>query len=84
MADRLRRLTVPTLVVHGELDPRPVRFAARIAELVPGAELVVMPDVGHFPRFEAPESFAKTLRGFLGRLYSSATTAERAGHDREE
>jgi proline iminopeptidase len=84
MADRLRRLTVPTLVVHGELDPRPVRFAARVAELVPGAELVVMPDVGHFPRFEAPESFAKTLRGFLGRLYSSATTAERAGHDREE
>jgi proline iminopeptidase len=68
LAERLGRLAVPTLVVHGALDPRPARFAARVAELIPGAELVVMPNVGHFPRFEAPEVFTEVLRGFLGRL----------------
>jgi len=70
LPDRLRRLNVPTLVIHGALDPRPARFAARVAELIPGAELVIMAGVGHFPRFEAPEPFAKALRGFLARLYS--------------
>lgn len=68
LAARLPSLDVPTLVIHGELDPRPARFAARIAELIPGAELLVMPRVGHFPRFEAPDAFAAALRAFLGRL----------------
>lgn len=68
LPDRLRRLDAPTLVIHGERDPRPIRFAARVAELIPNAELVAMPNVGHFPRFEAPEVFTAALRTFLGRL----------------
>ena len=32
------------------------------------AELLVLPNVGHFPRFEAPETFGAALRSFLGRL----------------
>jgi proline iminopeptidase len=67
-ADRLRTLDVPALVIHGELDPRPARFAAQVAELIPDAELLLMPSVGHFPRFEAPEPFTAALRGFLARL----------------
>jgi pimeloyl-ACP methyl ester carboxylesterase len=70
LSDRLRRLEVPTLVIHGQVDPRPARFAARVAELIEGAELVVLPNVGHFPRFEAPVPFAKALRRFLAGLYS--------------
>jgi proline iminopeptidase len=70
LAERLRRLKTPTLVVHGRADPRPARFAARVAELIEGAELLLLPNVGHFPRFEAPEPFAKALRGFLLGLYS--------------
>jgi proline iminopeptidase len=68
LPDRLRRLEVPTLVVHGERDPRPIRFAVQLAELLPNAELYAMPNVGHFPRFEAPGPFTAVLRGFLGRL----------------
>jgi pimeloyl-ACP methyl ester carboxylesterase len=47
-ADALRNLTVPTLVVHGLddtlIDPSGGR---RTAELVPGARLLLVPDMGH-------------------------------------
>jgi proline iminopeptidase len=69
-AARLRELHLPTLVIHGELDPRPARFARQMAELIPGAELLLMPKVGHFPRFEAPEPFTAALRGFLSGISS--------------
>jgi proline iminopeptidase len=65
---RLAGLGVPALVIHGAVDPRPARFAAGVAALIPGAELVVMPNVGHFPRFEAPRQFNELVRGFLARL----------------
>ncbi len=47
-ADALRKLTVPTLVIHGLddtlIDPSGGR---RTAELVPGAGLLLVPDMGH-------------------------------------
>ncbi|MFG2430773.1 alpha/beta hydrolase [Streptomyces sp. NPDC048590] len=47
-ADALRGLRVPTLVIHGLddtlIDPS---GGKRTAELVPGAELVLIPDMGH-------------------------------------
>lgn len=47
-ADALRELKVPTLVIHGLddtlIDPSGGR---RTAELVPGAELLLIPDMGH-------------------------------------
>nr|WP_145492649.1 MULTISPECIES: alpha/beta hydrolase [Streptomyces] len=47
-ADALRALRVPTLVIHGLddtlIDPSGGR---RTAELVPGAELLLLPDMGH-------------------------------------
>jgi proline iminopeptidase len=73
LPERLASLSVPALVIHGALDPRPARFAARVAELIPGADLVVMPNVGHFPRFEAPRQFNKLVRGFLARVDLSSS-----------
>jgi pimeloyl-ACP methyl ester carboxylesterase len=44
----LRRLDVPTLVVHGEADPLvPVENGRRTAAAIPGARLLVLPDMGH-------------------------------------
>ncbi|MFD5011999.1 alpha/beta fold hydrolase [Streptomyces chartreusis] len=56
-ADALRELRVPTLVIHGLddalIDPSGGR---RTAELVPGARLLLVPDVGHDrPRALWPE-----------------------------
>jgi pimeloyl-ACP methyl ester carboxylesterase len=44
----LRRLDVPTVVVHGKVDPLvPFRAGAATAKAVPGAELVAIPGMGH-------------------------------------
>lgn len=46
--DQLARLDIPTLVVHGGDDPvMPVAGSERLAELIPGSRLVVIPGMGH-------------------------------------
>ncbi len=69
--DRLPELAsirVPTLVLVGEED-RPFRKPSeRMAEAIPGAELVVIPDGGHSPQFEATELWWKALADFLARV----------------
>jgi pimeloyl-ACP methyl ester carboxylesterase len=54
----LRRLRVPTVVVHGKADPLvPFRAGVATARAIPGAELVAFPGMGHdlppalWPRF---------------------------------
>lgn len=45
---RLQQLDVPTLVIHGAVDPMlRVEAGAATAAAIPGAELLVLPDVGH-------------------------------------
>jgi 3-oxoadipate enol-lactonase len=52
--DRLRRLDVPTTVVHGDQDPlMPVGNGMRLSRLIPGAEYVELEGVGHLPPYEA-------------------------------
>jgi pimeloyl-ACP methyl ester carboxylesterase len=47
-ADGLRNLSVPTLVVHGDVDPLVTPSGGqRTAELVPGAELLMLEGMGH-------------------------------------
>lgn len=47
-SDDLRQLDVPTLVVHGDADPLVTPSGGqRTAEVVPGAELLVMEGMGH-------------------------------------
>ncbi len=41
-------LRVPTLVIHGEADPIfPVEHGRRLAELIPSAKTLLLPDAGH-------------------------------------
>ena len=59
---KLRTLTVPTLVLHGDADPVGRPSAARaIARQVPHARLVILPGVGH----ELPRPLWPTLVGHL-------------------
>ena len=64
----LPRISVPTLVVVGEEDAPFRKPSKRMADAIPGAELVVLPDSGHSPQFESPELWWKALTGFLDRL----------------
>jgi pimeloyl-ACP methyl ester carboxylesterase len=66
--DELPRIGVPTLVLVGEEDQPFRKPSARMAEAIPGAELVVIPDGGHAPQFESPELWWKALSDFLARV----------------
>jgi proline iminopeptidase len=63
----LRRLAVPTLVIHGENDFVPVDVAAHVAEAIPGARLVVLRQCGHFAYLEAPEAVLQHVRELFAR-----------------
>jgi len=65
---RLGEVTVPTRVIWGEHDGWIEPAAGRrLAELVPGAELVTIPDAGHFLTEDDPAATAEALREFLVR-----------------
>lgn len=67
--DLLRSLTVPLLVVHGELDRVVLPAAsARHVELVPAARRSSYAGVGHAPFREDAVRFNRELREFVGGL----------------
>jgi pimeloyl-ACP methyl ester carboxylesterase len=63
---QLTRLTMPALVVWGARDPYiPVRFARAYAEALPNSELLELPDAGHWPWLDRPDTIDR-VAGFLG------------------
>jgi pimeloyl-ACP methyl ester carboxylesterase len=64
----LRGLTLPTLVMVGELDLPFLEASSAMAEAIPGARLEVIAGAGHSPQFEAPERWTEVLEGFLAGL----------------
>ena len=63
--DVLPRIDVPTLLVYGEHDIRaPLSVAERLRTAIRGAELVVLPGVGHVCNVEAPDEFNAAVREF--------------------
>jgi pimeloyl-ACP methyl ester carboxylesterase len=65
----LRKLKVPTVVIHGEADPLvPVRAGRATARAIPGAELITIPGMGH----DMPEPLWPTF------VEAIAKNAERA------
>jgi len=66
LRDVLPRISVPTLLVHGELDQRaPLTVATGLHASIPMSKLVVLPYVGHMCNAEAPEEFNEQVREFI-------------------
>jgi pimeloyl-ACP methyl ester carboxylesterase len=64
--ETLAAVTVPTLVVVGEEDTlSPLADAQAMADAVPGATLVTIPESGHLTSVEAPEEFNAAVAEFL-------------------
>jgi len=62
----IEQIRVPTLIMTGEEDRVfSVALARETARRIPGAELVTMPGVGHFPNLEQPERFNEIVLSFL-------------------
>lgn len=63
---QIRTIDRPTLVATGTADVNaPPTAAEQIARAISGSSLHLMPDLGHFPPFEAPHAFNSLLRAFL-------------------
>ena len=54
-----------TLVIHGELDNPPLGGSEEWATGIPGARLLVIKGVGHWPHYEKPERTLGAIRAFL-------------------
>jgi pimeloyl-ACP methyl ester carboxylesterase len=65
LAKWLHRIDIPTLLLWGENDGLvPPRFGHAYRELIPNAELVVIPRAGHAPFEEQPDAFLDAFGTF--------------------
>lgn len=65
----LATVSVPTLIIAGEEDAMtPAQEAQRMAEAIPGSQLVTIPSAGHLSNLEQPEAFNTALTAFLASL----------------
>lgn len=62
----LQRLKIPTMVMCGAHDGlTPPKRHETMASLIPGAELVILPDAGHLPTVEVPQQVNIGMRAWL-------------------
>ena len=65
LAEQVKALDVPTLIVDGMSDLRPRWAVDSLAEALPNATRVQIAEAGHFPWLDKPGEFEAALRGFL-------------------
>jgi pimeloyl-ACP methyl ester carboxylesterase len=65
LRDLLPRITVPTLLIWGELDVRaPMTVAHQLDQAIPDTQLVLIPECGHVSNLERPARFNQAVREF--------------------
>ncbi len=62
---QLAQLRIPTLLIHGDYDFIPISHIEHIAQAIPGARLVVLPNCGHFSYIEHPDKVRQEISAFL-------------------
>jgi len=68
-ADLVSEVRVPCLCVTGAEDRyAPPAAVRQFADSIPGAAYQELPDCGHMPFFEAPDTFSGIVRDFLSRV----------------
>jgi proline iminopeptidase len=65
LVPELMRLSIPTLVIHGDYDLIPIECAAHIAQAIPGARCVVLEECGHFAYLERPDAVRREIDAFF-------------------
>lgn len=61
----LQVIRCPTLIIHGDADPMPVKYAEMIHESIEGSELVIVEGAGHWLFVDATEIFRSSVFDFL-------------------
>ena len=69
----IARLSVPTLVVHGDLDPLVrVENGRHLAASIPGARYIEYPGTGHIPIMERATEFNSDVLNFLSDIHEES------------
>src|SRR5215211_6230292 len=77
---RLGALAAPSLFVWGDSDGLvPAAFARHVAEALPEARQVVLPECGHVPQVELPERTNGLIAEHIARAPSAARRSRTAG-----
>lgn len=64
----LKRLAIPTFILHGKQDIVPVWTVQEIKDAIPQSEIVVLDHCDHFPYIEQPSHFFYELNKFLRKI----------------
>jgi len=69
--ERLHEIAAPVLIIAGEADQMtPLKHAAFLAEHLPHARWVTIPQAGHMVMIESAEIVARTVEEFVGEIAS--------------
>jgi pimeloyl-ACP methyl ester carboxylesterase len=64
---RIHRIKAPTLIIWGEKDGLiPPVYGPLFQKSIRGSQLVTIPNAGHVPMVENPDTFVKAVSDFLG------------------
>ena len=62
-------ISVPTLIMAGDLDPiSDVHAIKEIADAIPASQFCVFEDAGHCPQIDSPERFVDEVVAFMARI----------------
>lgn len=64
--DQVAAITVPTAIVTGDHDEAILQaHSEKMAALIPGAQLVILPQASHFAMLQAPGDYTAAVRAFI-------------------
>ncbi len=65
----LKVLGRPVLIIWGEKDQQnPLKYSERLHREIPGSQVVIVPNAGHYVLFDAPDQVASALKDFISQL----------------
>ena len=65
IVDQLSIIKCPTIIIHGENDVIPIKYAEEINDHINNSEFVSIEKCGHFPYIETPTKFYSLIREFM-------------------
>lgn len=65
--EKMKKIHLPVLIIHGEYDPIPNSAIERMSESFSDAELHIIKGSGHFVHIEKPEEYFSIVRLFLAK-----------------
>jgi pimeloyl-ACP methyl ester carboxylesterase len=70
LVEEMRRLTVPTLILHGDEDWPCLKPGILMKRTIPSAAMAVMPNCGHAINLEEPDKFNRLVGDFIRQVES--------------